>query len=192
MSTAISQKPNWTVRIVGSLVILAFCFSLLPQPAQAATNVTCSQYYSVQSGETLTFIAAKFNVTLTELANANNLKDPYVIFVGQQLCIPATSGTTTTTTTTSTTTDFKVESRDAKTIVITVSNFPKKAVYYVKGKNAYRGDYSWYKFGRIKTSKTGSSTTTLRLPKELRGKDYMQICLKNATTDAVRCVYFRP
>ena len=193
MSTIASQKPKWTARLVSSLVILALLLAAAPQPAQAAADATCSQYYSVQSGETLTFIASKFNVTLTELANANNLKDPYVIFVGQQLCIPgATSTSTTTTTTTSTTTGFKVESKDFKTIVVTVTNFPKKVVYIVKGKNAYRGHDEWFKIGRVKTTKTGSNSVTLRLPKELRGKDFMQICLKNAITDAVTCQYFRP
>ena len=194
MPTNTSRRPTRIAGLLSSLVILALMLSIVPRPAQAATNATCSQYYKVQSGETLTFIATKFSVTLTELANANNLKDPYVIFVGQELCIPTTSTTTTTTatTTSSSKTGFTIESKDFKTIIITVSNFPKKAVYYVKGKNANRGDYSWYKFGRVKTSKTGSSTTTLRLPKGLRDKEFLQICLKNATTDAVSCQYFRP
>jgi LysM repeat protein len=193
MYTNATQKPNWTARLLSSLVILALLLAAMPQQALAATNVTCSQYYSVQSGETLTAIAAKFNVTLTELANANNLKDPYVIFVGQQLCIPSSSTTsTTTTTTTSSKTGFTVTSKDFKTIVVTITNFPKKVVYIVKGRNGYRGHDEWFKIGRVKTTKTGSNTVTLRLPKELRGKDYMQICLKNAITDAVTCQYFRP
>jgi len=193
MSTIASNKPSWIARLLSSLIILALLLSFLPRPAQAASDATCSQYYIVVSGDTLTAIAAKFNITLTELANANNLKDPYVISVGQELCIPGTASTTTTTTTTSSSkTGFTVESKDFKTIIVTVSNFPKKAVYYVKGKNANRGDYAWYKFGRVKTTKTGSNSVTLRLPKQLREKEYLQICLKNAVTDAVTCQYFRP
>ena len=44
--------------------------------------------YVVQSGDTLTKIANKYNTTWKELAEYNNLKDPGLINVGQEIRIP--------------------------------------------------------------------------------------------------------
>lgn len=181
---------NLLLRGLSLMLALALLAGALPATVQAAAPaVTCAQNYTVKAGDTLTSIAATYGVTLTELANANNLKDPYTIYVGQVLCIPATATSTTTSgsTTTSTSGQKLTIERDEKSVVITLSGFPKKSVYYVKGKNAARGDYKWYKFGRVKTGKTGSATVTLKLPKSLRQTDVLLMCLKNAVTDAVVC-----
>lgn len=45
----------------------------------------------VQSGETLFRIALRYGLTVQELASANGLADPTVIYVGQQLIIPASA-----------------------------------------------------------------------------------------------------
>ncbi len=44
--------------------------------------------YTVESGDTLALIAAKFNSTEEEIIKENELEDPNAIFVGQQLVIP--------------------------------------------------------------------------------------------------------
>ena len=43
--------------------------------------------YSVQSGDTLAKIAKKYNVTLEQLMKWNDIKNPDMITVGQQLKI---------------------------------------------------------------------------------------------------------
>ena len=43
--------------------------------------------YRVQPGDSLAAIAAKFHVSVEELARWNNIKDPSIISVGQQLKI---------------------------------------------------------------------------------------------------------
>jgi|GEM_PF-3345994 len=43
--------------------------------------------YKVEAGDTLGEIAKKFNVSLEDLAKANNLEEPYIIYVGQVLKI---------------------------------------------------------------------------------------------------------
>lgn len=48
--------------------------------------------YTVQPGDTLTKIAARTGTTVDALAKANDIKDPDVIFAGQPLTIPTTSG----------------------------------------------------------------------------------------------------
>lgn len=43
--------------------------------------------YVVQSGDTLGKIAKKYNVTVEQLMKWNNIKDPNILMVGQQLVI---------------------------------------------------------------------------------------------------------
>jgi murein DD-endopeptidase MepM/ murein hydrolase activator NlpD len=50
--------------------------------------------YIVQPGENMTEIAQKFNITLQELINANNLIDANLISAGTQLLIPGLEGVT--------------------------------------------------------------------------------------------------
>lgn len=44
--------------------------------------------YIVKSGDTLSGIAKRFNVTVAELVSANGIKNPNLIRVGQVLMIP--------------------------------------------------------------------------------------------------------
>jgi lysozyme len=49
---------------------------------------TCSAWYTVQRGDTLSGIAAHFGTTVPALMAANNLHNPNLIYAGQKLCIP--------------------------------------------------------------------------------------------------------
>ncbi|MGM9907390.1 LysM peptidoglycan-binding domain-containing protein [Limosilactobacillus sp.] len=51
----------------------------------ATTSTSTAATYTVQSGDTLSGIAAKFNTTYTSLAQANHLSNPNQIYVGQRL-----------------------------------------------------------------------------------------------------------
>ena len=44
-------------------------------------------YYTIQSGDTLSYIASKFNTTYTELAKLNGIKTPNMIYAGQKIRI---------------------------------------------------------------------------------------------------------
>ena len=44
--------------------------------------------YIVRSGDTLTSIASKYNTTYQELAKYNNIENPNIIYVGQEIKIP--------------------------------------------------------------------------------------------------------
>ncbi|AEG61522.1 BsuPI-related putative proteinase inhibitor [Desulforamulus ruminis] len=46
--------------------------------------------YVVQSGDTLFLIAERFNTTMEELQRLNNIENPNILFVGQQLTVPDT------------------------------------------------------------------------------------------------------
>ena len=45
--------------------------------------------YTVQAGDTLSGIAARFGTTVAELVSLNNISDPNLIYVGQVLKIPS-------------------------------------------------------------------------------------------------------
>ncbi len=53
-----------------------------------------SQYYTVQSGDTLSGIASSFNTTVSSLASLNGLSNPNLIYVGQRLLLHSGSSTT--------------------------------------------------------------------------------------------------
>lgn len=57
-------------------------------PAMAAPPVQTDEVYVVQPGDTLFAIALRFGVTASDIAAANNLSNPNLIFVGQRLVIP--------------------------------------------------------------------------------------------------------
>ncbi len=73
------------------ILFLALAFVLilpvLPVSAQVGSPV-----YIVQPGDTLSAIAARFNVDTAELMNANNLSNPDQLAAGQQLVIPGLEG----------------------------------------------------------------------------------------------------
>src|SRR5579885_500549 len=76
---------------------LAFVFSLFfavrPVTAQTPTP-SAGPVYIIQSGDTLSGIAERFNVSLNDLMTANNITDPNVVSAGQQLVIPGLEGIT--------------------------------------------------------------------------------------------------
>lgn len=190
MNVRQQRWQSWLSRMVSGLLVLALLFGALPQSAPVAT-AACVQNYSVKSGDTLSSIAAQFNVTVAELANENGLKEPYVIYVGQVLCIPGgTTSSTTTTSSTSTTKGISITVA-GNLMTIKITSYTKRSVFVVKAKPAQRGDYQFVKMGRVKTDKNGSGGVVIKIPKKLRNFDYLMVCFKNSTTDAVRCEYVR-
>ena len=78
------SKINRKTRLLASLLV---CLTLLvsqPASAQEPDGVR----YVVQPGDTLSSIAVRFDISWTEIANANNLSDPNNLHVGDVLVIP--------------------------------------------------------------------------------------------------------
>ena len=73
------------------LVLLIIILSISTSPAAAQAS---GPIYIVQPGDTLSSIAARFNVTVGQLMEANNISDPNLLAVGQQLIIPGLEGIT--------------------------------------------------------------------------------------------------
>ena len=64
-------------------------------PARAAARADTR--YTVRSGETLSGIAQRLDVGLTELAQANDIREPYPVYAGQKLRVPDQASYRTTT-----------------------------------------------------------------------------------------------
>ncbi len=50
--------------------------------------------YTIQSGDTLGVIAAKFGVSIDEIIKVNNIENPNILSAGQQIIIPGLEGVT--------------------------------------------------------------------------------------------------
>jgi murein DD-endopeptidase MepM/ murein hydrolase activator NlpD len=193
MKAYLTTDPNQRLSKIALslLLVLALLAAMLPLPTLAAANTaTCSKNYTVKSGDTISSIAAANDITVTELAAANNLKEPYTIYVDQVLCIPGTAATTTTSTSTTASSGSGKKmtlERGETTLKVTLSGYPKNGHYLIRGRIYDRNDSSWYRFGRFKTTKNGSVTITLKLPRILRDAELIQICVKNVVTDSVDC-----
>jgi murein DD-endopeptidase MepM/ murein hydrolase activator NlpD len=59
-----------------------------PKVAVAPNSPPVNLVYVVQSGETLFSIATRYGVTVNDLASANSISDPTLIYAGQQIVIP--------------------------------------------------------------------------------------------------------
>ena len=71
------------------LFVILWSFTVQAVSAQASGPV-----YIVQPGDTLSFIASRFNVTIDDLLAANPTLDPNVLSQGQQVVIPGLEGVT--------------------------------------------------------------------------------------------------
>lgn len=192
-----THKPKFAVRIFSLFLAMALLAGVLPQIALAApapsVAQTCSKYHTVASGDTLSSISVTYDISVTELATANNLTQPYTLVIGQRLCIPGSATTTPTGTSSGSSskkTGFTVE-RQGNNLVIKASNYPKKSNFYVKLKKGRLSSAEpWLKLGILRTKKNTEVTRSFKLPKSFYDAPQFQVCLKNAKSDAISCQSF--
>jgi murein DD-endopeptidase MepM/ murein hydrolase activator NlpD len=79
-------------KIFSALIALSFCFSII-SPVQAQDQTTYP-YYVVADGDSLNSIANRFDISVNDLINLNNITNPDVVSVGTQLIIPGLMGLT--------------------------------------------------------------------------------------------------
>lgn len=200
----IRMKKKVSKRITSAiylLIVLALLAVVAPQPVAAApvAQTACAARHTVAAGETLSSIALEYGVDWTAIAAANSLTDPYVIFVGQVLCIPEgatnveddTDDDTTTTTTSGP--SFTVTLEEDNFIRIKTVNYPKYQSHIVKAGTLVKR-LAWLELeiiGRFATNKTGGSDALIRLPQDYRDQ-VLIVCLKNAFNDKIECELFDP
>lgn len=76
------------------ILYIAFLTILLFSAVHPASAQGSGAYYVVQPGDTLSSIASRFNISLSDLMNANGITDPNLLSAGQQLVIPGLEGVT--------------------------------------------------------------------------------------------------
>ena len=163
------------------LIVLSMVLGAFPKPAQAAT---CDTYYTVKSGDTKSRIAQLYKITWREIAEANDLEEPYNLTVGQRLCIPFSEDDEERP---NPNINIKV-SVTHTTMTITVSGLSdKKAVFIVRTRDATIGIGGWQNLGRLKGKKSTTTKGIFIIPKQLIKTLYLQVCLKNSSTDELTC-----
>lgn len=73
---------------IGLLMVTVLLLASQPQTAHADPPMDGPIVHIVRWGETLTRIAARYGVSVYEIAQANRIPDPNHIYVGQQLVVP--------------------------------------------------------------------------------------------------------
>lgn len=176
------------------LLALALVASSFPTNVLAATK--CVAYYTVKEGDTTPKISKTFGLKWREIANANDLELTWKPVPGTYLCIPAEGSTTSGTsgsglsTTTSVPSDSKASfsaQAAGNKITITGAGFKNKQVFNVKVRDADQNAGGWVKVGLFKIPKNTTKTQSYLLPDALRDDLYLDICLKNASTDELIC-----
>lgn len=178
-------------RLLGGLLVLAVLGAFLPQSsALAAVDAACQDTYTVKSGDYLSKIAALYDgVSWLDIAEANDLKSPYVLTVGQKLCIPARAGSGSSGgsgTSTGGSSRITVKKSSGK-LTVTVSNLQSKATYFVKLDDADKRAYEWFKVGVLRTGSDKAGDGTYTLPDELKKTTDFNVCLKNTANDDLFC-----
>ncbi len=84
MSASRISHPSRKLAYLGLLALLLLSLTLVP----AASAQEGQVIHIVRPGENLYLIAARYNVTVRAIMRANGLRNPNVIYVGQELIIP--------------------------------------------------------------------------------------------------------
>lgn len=192
-NTKHSHVRSLLTRTVSLALVMVIVLAALPQSSLAATalgatDTSCKTTYTVKSGDYLIKIANTYDVDWRDLADANDLKSPYVVYAGLKLCIPkgSTSGSSGTTSSTSTSAKITV-TKSKNTVTITSSKLPTNNAYFVKVDNANNKKLEWYRVGVLKTGKQSSVKESFKLPDALKNATSVNVCLKNISSDAVVC-----
>ncbi len=87
--------PTTGVDLVAAPTPTPASVDLLPTPTPVSAAASEPEVYVVQQGDSLFVIALRYNLTVDQLMQANNLTNPDYVFSGQRLVIPSPGGTTT-------------------------------------------------------------------------------------------------
>ena len=195
------------LRAVSVLVVVAIVLSVLP--VQTAQARACKFRHRVKPGETLIYIAELYQYDWQLIAEANDLKEPYILTVGQVLCIPggtrpsstAPAATTSTGTTTSNAPTMTAGSAP-NSVYVKLEHFPKFLVVYVRiyptnGEGVTNPNppepppgVTEYRIGRLRTDKNGFAEDWIHIPGYVPENRIMTVCVKNVWTDEFMCIQY--
>ena len=179
-----NRDSRLCLAMLSVFLVLTLLVSGMPQSQAAA--VTCKFKHTVQPGETLIYLGFLYQVDWKEIAEANNIYEPYVITAGQVLCIPYGTEPVTTTTTKKGKEPSVTIIPSLRQLLVAVENFPKKMSYYLRLFPTGYATNSYY-LGHFTTNKEGDYTGWFKIPINVPRTAEMRICIKNVWTDAVSC-----
>lgn len=180
----------------GFALLLALALVAASFPTNVLAAAKCVAYYTVKEGDTTPKISKTFGLKWREIAKANDLELTWKPVPGTYLCIPAegsitrgTSGSgisTTTSVPSDRNASFSAQAAGNK-ITITGAGFKSKQVFNVKVRDADQNAGGWVKLGLFKISKKTTKSQSYPIPDGLRDDLYLDVCLKNTTTDELIC-----
>jgi hypothetical protein len=161
-------------------------------PTNTPTPVCEGKHYIVKEGDTLYKIAAYFSADWQDIVDLNNMKAPYTIYVGQDLCLPgyvnkpssqATADTVSGVYNPNKPVDFVILLSGGQEIQIQTINFPPKDM--VRVRVGYTepdwgngdGNPDWFILGDFGSLKTTVTTATFFLPPYYTIYDKLWFCV---------------
>jgi len=157
----------FSLMLVFSLVAGSFS----PALAAGESASSCKKWYTVVRGDYLVKIARAYDTDWRTLAEINNLKSPYNIYAGQQLCVSTESGGSSNggnTPSTGTRGQVVAQSvEEDRTVTLQGKNLAVSSRYSV-----YLSKYGTYPsgatfVGSVTSDKSGGFKATFNLPKKL-------------------------
>lgn len=172
-------KKFFMLLFIAALVVGGMGFA----PRSTASAATCTQYYTVKHGDTLSGIGVAFGVPWQTLAQWNNLANPRLIYAGQTLCVsmsgtttppPPPTGTIPTITITAVVTNTSVS--------IKTHNFPANDTFNVLMGTYGTAAVNGTKVGTLASGAGGTLTATYNIPSNLVGRSKIAIRLESPTS----------
>jgi hypothetical protein len=169
---------RWLTVALAAILLMGVLSPGFSSPALAApAALVCTATHIVKANETLTSVANKYGVTVAALAAANGLKTTATLYKGQSLCIPPSTKSEPATLTV-------LASKG--NVSLSGTGLAKSKPYVVKVKEGDLG--IWYVLGRVSTTKDGTLVSkNFVLPKQLRSRMYLTVCLKNQISNQLTC-----
>jgi LysM repeat protein len=150
-------------------------------PEKATT--ACDTRYTVKAGDTKTSISRRFDVDWEDIADASNIDASDRIREGQRLCIPEKGDED------QPNPDVRLRVSATHTrLTLTVSGLDdEKAIFIVRARDANVGIGGFFKLGRMRVEEHETTKQTFAIPTELMKILNLRVCIKNASTDEMRC-----
>ena len=195
MNMKITKKQNYVrIIVINLLIVLALSLASFVQPANAESG-KCKFKHKVKAGETVTTIANLYGISYLEVAEANDLEPPYVIYVDQVLCIPG--GTKPEEGTTPGTGETNPSNKQKGVYVDPYYYYFYLEAVSLVHNNVYNvliskvPGWSNTKITRIKTDKNGNYTGYVSLHERYPNTRMVRVCLKDVWMDDVECTEFQ-
>ena len=172
------------------LMVAAMLLSMIAatvSPAAAAGTVPgCKQWHVVQKGEYLSQIAKQYNTTYQELAEINDLDDPNILFVGQNLCVSVDGTDSATPVLPNSGSGIRIYATSVKedqSVTLQGKYLVANTAYTIYLSNFKSKQPVNYSVGAVTTDKDGAFKGTYNLPNKLSDVSVIKVLISNTKGD---------